>query len=35
MKNAGLEKRLMVKGEEVSKTSESGEIPVRLEIVVP
>jgi hypothetical protein len=35
MKNAGLEKRLIIKGEEAIKTSESGEIPVRLEIVVP
>lgn len=35
MKNVGLEKRLIVKGEEASKTSESGEIPIRLEIVVP
>ncbi|MDD2368661.1 MAG: DUF748 domain-containing protein [Sulfuricurvum sp.] len=35
LKNAGLEKRLIVKGEEAAKSSASGEIPTRLEIVVP
>lgn len=35
MKNTGFENRLIVKAEEASKASESGEIPVRLEIIVP
>ncbi|HZF69484.1 DUF748 domain-containing protein, partial [Sulfuricurvum sp.] len=34
-KNAGLEKRLVLKAEEAAKSSTGGEIPTRLEIVVP
>jgi hypothetical protein len=35
LKNSGLEKRLIVKGEEAVKSSASEEIPTRLEIVIP